>query len=181
MTVSTSPPHRGLRAVVAAFVAMIAGGGAHLLAGGVVSIPGVAAGLAVLLGPAWSLAGRERGWAVIAGLQLAGQQVVHLLLELASDRPGQGTGLPEDVTLYGHIAAAALIAAWLRYGERRTWNAAHRAARAVAARWRWLLSLFDRCEPPYPVHPIAAPDRSRVATGRPLRHVVVRRGPPLPA
>ncbi|MGH3566793.1 MAG: hypothetical protein ACRDRH_12320 [Pseudonocardia sp.] len=170
-------PHRLLRAAVASSGAMIVGVAAHLIGGGSLSSVGVVVGLAVLLGPAWLATGRERGWAVIAGGQVAGQQVVHVLLELTTGE--HGTPLPDDVTLYGHVGAAALIATWLRCGERHLWAAARRGARSVAAWGRWVLRLGERAPHTFPVVTAAAIEASRICSEAVLRHVVTRRGPPL--
>jgi len=175
---SISPaPHRLLRAVVASSGAMAAGAAAHLIGGGSLSLVGVVAGVAVLLGPVWLATGRERGWVVIAGLQVAGQQVVHVLLELITGE--HGTPLPHDVMLYGHVAAAALIATWLRCGERHLWAAARRAARSMAAWGRWVLRLGGRAPHTFPVVAAVATEAPRGCSGAVLRHVVARRGPPL--
>jgi hypothetical protein len=76
------------------------------------------------------------------------------------------------------VLAAALVAVWLRRGERRTWAAARSAVRQLAAWWgriRTLLVQHD--EPPAPSSP--APVHVPVPRRPLLRHVVVRRGPPL--
>ena len=103
--------------------------------------------------------------------------MVHTLLSRAGD--AVEPGLPVDVFLYGHVLAAVLVAVWLRRGEQRTWAAARRATRMVAAWWARLVVLLGHGELPYPVaapivvSPVPVP-------GRPLlRHAVVRRGPPL--
>jgi hypothetical protein len=145
-----------------------------------VSIPGAVFGLAVLLGPAWLIARRERGWAAIATLQLAGQQVVHVLLGLAAGGAAHAT-VPEDLSMYGHITAAALIAAWLRCGERRLWAAARRAGESVAAWLRWVLALHRPSPPPRSLVLTPTVGLPGGRPGTPLRHVLVRRGPPLPA
>ena len=77
-------PRRTTRALALTATAVAVGVGAHVLAGGLVSVTGIAAAFPVLLGLFWSLAGRERDWLPIAGAQLAGQQVVHSLLDLTS-------------------------------------------------------------------------------------------------
>ncbi len=175
--VSLTPPHRVARAFVLTCTAVAAGIGAHLLGGGALSLGGVAAAFPVLLAFVWSLADRERGWLPIAGAQLAGQQAVHSIL--AGGAHPAGGGLPADLLLYAHVLAAALMAAWLRCGERRAWAAARRAVRAVAAQVRFLVSLLGYQPPARPEH-VPPP-----STGLPappwilLRHAVVRRGPPV--
>jgi hypothetical protein len=180
-TPSPAPPHRAARAVVLTGTAVAVGVGAHLLGSGAVSLGGVAAAFAVLLALGWSLTDRERGWLPIAGAQLAGQQVVHSLLEWdAPTHPAAATGgLPADVLLYAHLLAAALMATWLRCGERRVWAAARRAVRAVAARWRVLGALIGYRAPGHrrPPSPGSAPLAAYVPEL--LRHIVTRRGPPV--
>jgi len=158
-------------------VAVAVGAAAHLLGRGAVDPIALAAAFPLLLGLLWPLTDRERGWLPIAGAQLAGQQVVHTLLSRAGD--AVEPGLPVDVFLYGHVLAAVLVAVWLRRGEQRTWAAARRAARLVAAWWARLVVLLGHGELPYPV---TAPNAASPVPlpGRPLlRHAVVRRGPPL--
>lgn len=178
-----STTHRLLRATVAGGLATAAGTGAHLLSGGTVSTPGVLGALAGLLVPIWLMAGQERRFAALAGAQLAGQQLVHAWLEWAA-APAAPSGLthaplPDDVSLYGHVLAAAAIAGWLRAGERRLWDASRRAARALAAYWRWA-----QTHSPGQVAPtlliVRPTEPADVAPGTVLRHVLVRRGPPLP-
>ena len=173
----TRPPHRLARALVLTCVAVAVGAAAHLLGRGAVDPIALAAAFPLLLGLSWPLTDRERGWLPIAGAQLAGQQVVHTLLSRAGD--AVEPGLPVDVFLYGHVLAAVLVAVWLRRGEQRTWAAARRAARLVAAWWARLVVLLGHGELPYPV---TAPNAASPVPlpGRPLlRHAVVRRGPPV--
>lgn len=165
-------PHRLLRAVVATVMATGAGTGAHLLGGGSATTAGIAVALVALFGPIWLLAGRERPFVVVAAAQLAGQQLVHAGFELGG--PAH-VPLPDDVSLCGHLLAAAAIAGWLRSGERRVWAACRRTARALAA----------CCAPHVPAVPapralLLPSDVARVPLGRVLRHVLVRRGPPPP-
>lgn len=171
-------PHRLPRAAVAAAMAAGVGSAAHALGGGTPSIAGVAVALAVLLGPAWLLAGRERKFGTVAGVQLAGQQLVHAWLEL--DPAGAHLPPPDDVSLYGHVLAGLAVAVWLRSGERRVWNAARSAAAAVARWWRWAQA--RRASPPAPpAPPVAVPDVRHRRVVAVLAHVVVRRGPPVAA
>ena len=173
---TTVPPHRFLRALGLTCAALAVGAAAHLLGGATVAPLALAAAFPLVLGLAWPLTGRERGWLPIAGAQLAGQQVVHSLL-------GWGTsdmsGLAPDAFLYGHVVAAALVAVWLRRGEQRTWAAARRTARALAARWQRFLRLFDAGAAPHHPEPPARPADVPVPSGPRLRFDVVRRGPPL--
>jgi hypothetical protein len=102
---------------------------------------------------------------------------VHAVLESAAGAE-HATMLPADVMLVSHLVAAALIAGVLRLGERRSWAAARRAALAVVLRWQRLLALFrgPGIAPVVAAAPAPVPAR---AGDRTLRHVVVRRGPPL--
>ncbi len=172
----SAAPHRLARASVAAASATALGAAGHALAGGDVPPLGVLVAALALLGPAWLLAGRERGWIPIAAAQLAGQQAVHAGLEATGGMGMTGGLVPHDLMLQLHVVAAVLVAGWLRRGERRTWEVARRAARAVAA---WLRRVL--APRPRPAVAVAA------TTGRPalfapatavLRHTLGRRGPP---
>ncbi|MGQ0575422.1 MAG: hypothetical protein ACT4RN_14620 [Pseudonocardia sp.] len=175
-------PLRLARAAVAASTAVAVGAGAHVLGGGALPVSALVGGalplVAALLGPMWLLAGRERAFLTITGVQLAGQQLVHAWLEL--DSAGAHLPPPDDVSLYGHVLAALAVAWWLRSGERRAWVAAHRAAEAMAAWWRWIA---ERHSPGVPVTavPVPEPATGPVRPGAVLAHVLVRRGPPHPA
>ena len=172
---ASAPPHRLLRALVLSTAAVAVGAGAHMLGGADVDPVALVAAVPVLLGLSWPLTDRERGWLPIAGAQLAGQQVVHTLLSRAGD--AVEPGLPVDLFLFGHVAAALLVAVWLRRGERRTWAAARRAAQMVVRWWARLLVLLRTSEPPQAV-PVAPP-QPLVPRSPLLRHAVVRRGPPV--
>lgn len=137
---------------------------------------GVLVAALALLGPAWLLAGRERGWIPIAAAQLAGQQAVHAGLEATSGMGMAGGLVPHDLMLQLHVVAAVLVAGWLRRGERRTWDVARRAARAVTA---WLLRVLAVGPRPAVARPAPtrAPALLAPATAV-LRHTLGRRGPP---
>ena len=113
----------------------------------------------------------------IAGAQLAGQQVVHTLLSSATDVAAPGP--PVDAFVYGHVLAAALVAACLRRGEQRVWALARRAAHTLALLWRRVLDLLSLGEPPRPHEVPPAPPTLPVPRPPLLRHAVVRRGPPV--
>jgi hypothetical protein len=164
-------PHRSARAAAVSVSAALLGAGAHALGGGRVTLAGVACGVLVLLGPAWLLAGRERGWLPIVAAQLAGQEIVHLLLG-AAPLPGAAL-LPHDLMFALHAVAALLAGSLLRHGERRLWAAAQRMAHAVLA---WLQRASAHC----PVVPRVRPSWSQPcwADAVRLRHAVARRGPP---
>lgn len=184
------PPLRTARAVVLACVATAVGAASHLLSGGALTGAGVACTLPVLALLAWPLTDRERGWWSIAGVQLAGQHAAHALFELgvANHHPVAHlrsahltSALPVDAWFYGHLLAAVVVATWLRHAERRTWVAARRAA-ALSAHWCRLLARLPD-EPDTLGSPAVAPAVAPAGTLRrsPLRHSVVRRGPPAPA
>lgn len=180
MTAGPTVPHRLPRAAAAAMLATAVGAVAHLLGGGVVTAAGLVGALAGLLVPIWMLAGRERSFAVIAGVQLAGQQLAHAWLELSAGPDVlPHLRLPDDVSLYGHLAAATLVAGWLRAGERRLWAAARRAVQAVATWLRWARTRRGGAPPGLVV--LAHVDTPPTHSGTVLRHVLVRRGPPLAA
>lgn len=91
--------------------------------------------------------------------------------------------LPVDVWFYGHVLAAVVVSIWLRHGERRTWATARRAAETLVRYCRLLLALLaEWCDSAHPdPAAVGETDQPAVASHRPLRHSVVRRGPPLPA
>jgi hypothetical protein len=127
---------------------------------------------ALLIGPSWWLARRQRSWGALAVTQLGGQQVAHLAL-VAARPAAEAHHLPADAMLLAHLFAAALSAAWLVRGERRAWRALRRVFVAVLRR---VLSA-----PRAPLR--GAPRRTEGTVPRPmdgLRHVVSRRGPPRP-
>ena len=171
------PPQRLQRALVLTCAAAVVGVAAHLLGGGTVEPVAVAAAFPVLLGLSWPLTDRERGWLPIAGAQLAGQQVVHTLLTSAADTAAPGP--PVDAFLYGHVLAAALVAVWLRRGERRMWALARHAAHTLNLLWRRVLDLLGLGEPPRPHEVPPTPPALPIPRPPLLRHAVVRRGPPV--
>lgn len=176
-----APPRRPLRAGVAAAVATTFGAVGHLLTGGSLSAGLVAVALGVAIVPAWVLSGRERGWAWIAGLQIATQQLVHTALSMAS-APGFGEPtaaglLPHDLMLHAHILAGLLTAVALRAGERRIWA----GARALATRLaRWWHRLVPSSSVPIAQTTllVTAPGAGTRPQRQRLRHAVVLRGPP---
>lgn len=166
--VSGKPPSRALRAGLGAAIAVGFAVSFHATAHGAVSATSAACVFLALLGPSWSLAGRERNWYSLTLTQLGGQQIAHVVL---SAHAPDGHLIPADLMLYAHLAAAALSALWLWQGERRAWAAARRL---VAAVLHHVLVLAPR-PAPKPV-PSPAAERPRALV---LRHAVVRRGPPL--
>ncbi len=165
-------PPRVLRAGLATALAVVTACAAHVSGQGSIDVAGVAWAFAALIGPAWWLARRERGWAALALTQLGAQQVAHVALAAAADH-SHHVGLGADLMLYAHLVAAALTGAWLRWGERRAWAAVRRYLLVVLA-----LTVVPTGAPAAVAvpRPPARPSRSRL-----LRHAVARRGPPLPA
>jgi hypothetical protein len=151
-----------------------------VIAGGAATVLLTLGCAAALVAPAWLLARRERGWAVIAGAQLGGQELVHAAHTLAAGTVEVDVA-SHDLMFYGHILTAVLLAVWLRSGERRSWAAVRHATHGFLERWRALLVLFTRpavLTAPWIVGP--SPELSS-RSGWFLRHSVIRRGPPLVA
>jgi hypothetical protein len=173
------PPIRLLRALIAASAATIIGAASHVTSGGALSVAGAACAVPVLVALAWPLTYRERGWLPILGVQLAGQLAAHALFASRTAEHAS-SGVPVDAWFYGHVLAAVVLTAWLRCGERRTWAAARRAGRALSTYLCRLLTLFEQRDAPHPDVPPPV-DRPLTPSCHPLRHSLVRRGPPLPA
>lgn len=171
-----APPHRLARAGASAAAAVALGLTGHLVAGGEPTLTGTGLAFLAVLVPSWLLAGRERGWTLIAGVQVAAQQVIHPLLVLASSTP-ESDALPHDLMFFLHVLGAFAMAVWLRFGERRTWAAARRLARRLML---WIVRLLGR--PKAPTGAVAPCPVAYVPLAVPvlLRHAVSRRGPPLP-
>jgi hypothetical protein len=183
-------PARRVRAGTAVAVTVALGLSGHAVAGE--TVPALAIPLAALLVlvPAWLLTRRERRWPVIATLLLGGQFLVHLtaattaaLFAVPHEAHGAGepiAPLPTGSMLIAHAAAAGLVGAWLRLGERWLWRAARRAAGLVAAAFRRLLGCPRRIRS----GPVAT---VRATPGDPagplrwllLRYALVLRGPPV--
>lgn len=177
-TVRPLPRERVARAGVSAAAAVGLGMAGHALAGGSPTLLGALLAALSVFVPSWLLAGRERGWSVIAVVQVAGQQVVHPLLVTASGAP-EPSALPHDMMFFLHVVGALVMAVWLRLGERRAWAATRRL---VARLVLWLSRLLATPPAPVPTPP-RAQDGPPVPRPRPvlLRHALSRRGPPLPA
>lgn len=174
---AVAPPRREVRAGVSAVAATALGLAGHLAAGGGLTLTGTALAFVAVLVPSWLLAGRERGWTVIAGVQIAAQQVIHPLL-VSTSGAAPAVALPHDLMFFLHVLGALAMAMWLRLGERRLWVAARRLAAHLA---RWSARLIEAPRP----RPHAVAVRFRAFTppplDAPLRHVLSRRGPPVPA
>ncbi|QKG24111.1 hypothetical protein [Actinomadura verrucosospora] len=188
------PIFRAARAVVFATVCVALATLGHDLASHE-PVPGwaVLAGFGAVLAVTLALAGHERSLPTIMGGLLGGQFALHTLFASATQGmrdcdPGAHTGHAAAVpAMHGsgtsmtlaHVAAAVAAAWWLRRGERAAWSLARRLASAADRPIRLLLALLliEPAERPLrtPVVPVAA---GALATGRALRHQVVRRGPP---
>ncbi|MEU5877136.1 hypothetical protein [Spirillospora sp. NPDC047279] len=186
------PYFRVARAVLFATVCMtLATAGHSLVSPSAVPAWAIIVGFAGVLVVAGALAGHERSLPTILGGLLGGQFVLHSLFANAAGpaehhaaagtpvpMPGHGSGT--GMTL-AHVAAALLAAWWLRRGERAAWSLTRRLAAKVERPVRDLLAVLLAAAEPPPV-PVRTPVvRVRAvtgATGRVLRHEVVRRGPP---
>jgi hypothetical protein len=195
------PVFRTARAVVFATVCVTLATLGHDLASHE-PVPGwaVLAGFGAVLAVTLALAGHERSLPTIMGGLLGGQFALHTLFARATEgmrhcdgaaqaghaaaQAGHAAAAPAmhgsgtSMTV-AHIAAAVVAAWWLRRGERAAWSLARRLASAADRPIRLLLALLliEPAERPVrtPVVPVAA---GVLATGRALRHQVVRRGPP---
>ncbi|GAA0247102.1 hypothetical protein GCM10009527_049630 [Actinomadura nitritigenes] len=191
------PAFRTARAVVFATVCVTLATLGHDLASHE-PVPGwaVLAGFGGALAVAAALAGHERSLPTIMGGLLGGQFALHTLFASATEgmrhcdtaaQAGHAAAMPAMPAMHGsgtsmtvaHVAAAVVAAWWLRRGERAAWSLARRLASAADRPIRLLLALLliEPAERPVrtPVVPVAA---GAIATGRTLRHQVVRRGPP---
>lgn len=184
---------RWLRAGVFACVSTGLSLGGHVgAAGHGVSPAALAAGFAGVLLLAWAAAGRERGFATILGWMLWSQIALHLVFSLAAPAPAAPGGADWDPhalhtgaaadpaggmsagMVLAHLAAAVVSAWWLRRGEAAAFALAEQLAGLVVG----LLLILEpsREWAPAPVRPSRRSGNAR--TGRALRHVLVRRGPP---
>jgi hypothetical protein len=170
-------PLRLARTAVFAVVCLGLGVAAHVLGGGFVPVPAMAAALGLAFAAAYPLSGRERSFAVILPL-LAGLQVIlHLLFSLshaASPHAPAGhlhAGLVPDLgMLVAHGWAVGMTALWLARGEAALWALLRRLAVRLLVIWLPLLTTpfstpLCTTEPP-------------VLRSAVLRHVVSGRGPP---
>ncbi len=193
---SASAPLRWLRALLLATVALLAGGLAHVSAGG--ELPG-ALGLAMLLllGTTVSapLLGTRASTRRVVLLLVLGQTAVHAALTAASGHHEDGPSGPvltgpalwlhhlgEDLTAahavmaLAHGAAAAVVGLWLARGEHAVWLLVALAGQVVAPLVGWPAALVIGAPPR--VVPVT---RTRLP---PVNHAFAsglrRRGPPLP-
>ncbi|MCG5213012.1 MFS transporter [Streptosporangium sp. KLBMP 9127] len=174
-----SLPFRIARATVFAVVCVGLSVTVHLFAGGSVSAPSAAVGLALAFAMASAAAGRERSPAVILPLLTCLQAVLHVLFSLAhAPSPAMAaehvhSGLvPGLGMLIMHGWAVGLTGLWLARGESVLWT----VVRRLLVRLRRVLLVVAVPEgPPFLAVSAAEPDAPRSAV---LRHAVHRRGPP---
>lgn len=173
-------------AAVSALAHVVAGGRAPL--GPLLGLGALQLALATRVGRRPLTAGRVVAWAAAA------QAATHLALTWL--HPAAGT----DVVVLGHhglehahaaaaghtatgSAGAAMLAAHVLGTLLVAVLApgADRAATAVVARWSVVLAALEPASPLVAPRPHAAPARVRARSTSPLRHALVRRGPPSPA
>ncbi|MGK5552361.1 hypothetical protein ACSNOI_12160 [Actinomadura kijaniata] len=180
------PPARPLprlaRAVVFATVCLTLTTAGHAYAAGS-AVPAGTVGLGFALVTAFSalLAGTERSFATILGGLLGAQFGLHALFTQASagavHHAGAGPAGHQahdgPAMTLAHLLAALAAAWWLRRGEAALWSLARRVAAGVLRR---PLVLPAVTPPPRPAvrRRGAVPSPARA----PLRHVLIRRGPP---
>jgi|1186.fasta_scaffold398361_1 hypothetical protein len=171
----------GLLGVAAAVLAAVA----HTHAGGSLPSPALVLGVALLAALACWRASRRRMSVLRCAAVAAGvQATLHLAFTAgAPAAPGHSGAL----MLIGHVVAGAAFGVWLAVGEAALWRAAGRLAAVTAAALEnlaaraALLLAATRSAAPLPRPRTRAPRSLRPAPRPVLRHVVVRRGPPVPA
>ncbi|MEU9022128.1 MFS transporter [Actinomadura sp. NPDC048394] len=183
------PRLRLARAVVFATVCLALTTAGHAYAAHA-AVPPSAVGLGFLLVTGFSLllTGTERSfWTILGGL-LGAEFGLHALFARASAGTSVhhhgGAPVPAAHGHGGwamtavHLATALVAAVWLRRGEAAMWSLARKVSAAAAGPWRLLLAaaLSPAAPPAAPVMPAAGPVRP--AAVAPLRHALVRRGPP---
>lgn len=164
-----SRPLRAARTSVGVAMAVGLGCAGHAVAGGRVAWSGALFAAVLVAGPMWLAARRELTWPVLALLLSLGQFVVHVaFLGVGSHDPGVHSGASSWPMLAAHAVAGAVIALWLRVGERRLWRAARRCLTVLLV---WL---------PRPVVVVVAAGDGDPVVGVSalLRHSIVLRGPP---
>ncbi|WP_143043943.1 MFS transporter [Nonomuraea jiangxiensis] len=173
------------RSAVFAVVCAGLASAAHVLAGGTVTAPTLALGLAVGLGIGLPATGRERSYAVILPLLGAGQVMSHLLfsglprtiLFETGTYAGHHALSPDTGMLVFHAVATLLTAWWLDRGESALWALLRRLVADVV----WFL--YRHLVPMERVEriPAGAEHDRPLGDAVPLwlSHAVVRRGPPV--
>ncbi|MEZ5118058.1 MAG: hypothetical protein R2737_17495 [Candidatus Nanopelagicales bacterium] len=164
------PAWRAGRGLVVGTAAVGLASAGHSLGGGHVDPAALALWLGVGVVAATLLSDRVWSLPRLIGLLAVTQVVLHVGL---GQHAGAGHGgTPTATMLAGHAVAVVLTALVLRRGEALVeWLVATLTRPLRAA------SLATSPVPAYAATPVA---RGPVATGAPLRHAVVRRGPPGP-
>lgn len=171
-------PFRLARAAAFSAVCVALAALAHWVAGG--SGPGpvtLAAGFCGALAPAVLLGGRERAGSSVVLLLGATQVGLHELFgttfRAAPEMLHHGKGLSEGLGMFlAHLTATLITGWWLARGEAALWSVLRRLFLRLLPWSRPVLHPWVR--PATPVARAAAPRSA-------LRHIVSRRGPPLPA
>nr|WP_157553871.1 MFS transporter [Herbidospora sakaeratensis] len=178
---SAGPALRFARSVSFAAVCVVLAAVGHQAAGGDgPTLAALAVGMSGAFGAAFVFAGRERSPGVIAAVQVAAQVLLHELFTEGQtarvltdpDHAHGGLGVSLGMVV-AHLTASLITAWWLARGEAALWSVLRRIG---AGAWRVLKA------PPVPALPRPARVRAaavRPGPLRPLRHAVVRRGPPL--
>ncbi|MFL1378473.1 MULTISPECIES: hypothetical protein [unclassified Nocardiopsis] len=186
----TPPPLRPARAAVSAGVCTAVSAGGHMLSSAhAISPAALVAGFALLFAAAWAMAGAERRLGALTGWMLWGQGALHLLFTLTAPSSGHaaaahaagaadlGGGGLSATMVAAHAAAGCVSAWWLRQGERGFFDLlGFLGALLVGV----LLVVRPLSVPALP----GAAGRFAGTDERPprpalLRHVHVRRGPPV--
>ncbi|MBC6457324.1 MFS transporter [Actinomadura sp. HBU206391] len=186
----------GRAGVFSAVCVTLAATGHTVVSGAAVAPWALAVGFAGVMALSMTLSGHERAFATIFGGLLGGQFMLHVLfsataLESTAPIPGPAaahaghhvTALvahqPGLSMVLAHYTAALLAALWLRRGERAVWTLTRQVA-ALAG--RPARALLTAARPTPIIGPVRFPVTTAVTirpTGRMLRHVLLRRGPPL--
>ncbi|TDD91002.1 hypothetical protein [Actinomadura rubrisoli] len=197
------PCFRLARAVVFATVCLILTTAGHAYAAHAAVPPGaVGLGFLLVTGLSLLLSGAERSFGTILGGLVGAQFGLHALFARASSGPVHGGPVHGGIGHHAaeppvaatepfaavpghggvtmtlvHLGAALAAAWWLRRGDAALWALARRVSATAAGPWRLLAAALS------PAEALAAPvPRFRVAVrpiaDAPLRHALVRRGPP---
>ncbi|MFI6594658.1 MFS transporter [Nonomuraea sp. NPDC050536] len=170
-----TPLFRLARAAVFAAVCLGLGLVAHTVAGGTVSLPTAATGLALSSVAALPLTGRERGLPVILPVLGAVQAAMHVVFAAAHGIP-QGQTFAHCVDpgfgmIVLHGTAVTLTAIWLARGEAACWALLRLL---VTGLLRFLIAFLTPEAPKAPNFPAFR----AVRQATPDRTPVTRRGPP---
>jgi hypothetical protein len=171
---TAGPGLRWARGALLAAAVVGVSASAHAWAGGGWPPGGLALGAWLILSSVFAAAlGREAGVVRIAGLQVAGQAVLHGLLAMAHAGHGSATSLVPPAgghlhsgslasaaqasgsladsllaggwaMLLAHLVAAALLSGWLLAGERAVWSLLGGLAAAGSGAWSRTMALAAR-------------------------------------